>query len=167
MKSGISMHATVASTIGCLILCQPVLAQDDAAKLYGSWKLISWTAQIVGENSPPMEPFGPNPKGRLILMPNGRMMGLISAPDRKPAKNDAERAALLQSMIADSGTYTIEGDKWTTIVDLSHSEIIVGQPQVRYFKVDGDKLYIKVPEQPTSVFPGKLTTSTLEWVREK
>jgi hypothetical protein len=107
MKSRVSMKATaaVASTIGCLIFCQPVLAQDDTAKLYGSWKLISWTTQIIGENNPPIEPLGPNPKGYLVLLPNGRMMAHLSAPDRKPAKNDAERAALLQSMNAYTGTY--------------------------------------------------------------
>ena len=168
MKSGISTNttATLAATIGCLILSQPVLAQDNAAKLYGSWKLISWVAQIVGEKSPPMEPFGPKPKGRLILMPDGHMMALLSTPDRKPAQNDAERAALLQSMVAYTGTYTIEGDKWTTIVDQSHNVTLMLQPQVRYFKVDGDKLYIRVPEGPTALFPGKRMTSTLEWVRE-
>lgn len=166
MKTRISMHATMASTIGCLILCQPVLAQDDAAKLYGSWKLISWTAQIVGENSSPFEPWGPYPKGRLILMPNGRMMALLSAPDRKLAKNDAERAALLQSMTAYTGTYIVEGDKWTTTVEISHNEILKGEPQVRYFKVEGDKLSISTREQLSSIFPGKRVTSTLEWVRE-
>src|SRR5262245_51154829 len=147
MKSGM-MHATVASAIGYLILCQQVLAQDEAAKLYGSWKLISWVAQIAGENSPSVHPLGLNPKGRLILMPNGYMMAILSASDRKPAQNDAQRAALLQSMVAYTGTYTIEGDKLTTIVDQSHNVTLMLQPQVRYFKVDGDKLYLRVPEQP-------------------
>jgi hypothetical protein len=70
-------------------------------------------------------------------------------------------------MVAYTGKYTIEGDKWTTIVDQSHNVTLMLQPQVRYFKVDGDKLYIRVPEQPTALFPGKRMTSTLEWVREK
>ena len=77
MKNGISMHVTVASTIGCLMLSQPVFAEDNPTNLFGSWKLISWTTQIVGENTPPFEPWGPNPKGRLILMPNGRMMAFF------------------------------------------------------------------------------------------
>src|SRR5262249_40054265 len=130
-------------------------------------KLTSYTTQIVGENTPPFAVWGPNPKGYLILLPNGRMMALLSAPDRKPATNDAERAALLQSMGAYTGTYTIEGDKWTTMVDIHSNEIFIGHPQVRYFKVDGDKLYVTVPEQPSAVFPGKRTTATLEWVRER
>jgi Lipocalin-like domain len=167
MRNHTSMHVAVASSIACLFLCPPVLAQDNAAKLYGSWKLISVTQQIVGENGPPVEPYGPNPKGYLILLPNGRMMAHLGAPDRKPAESDADRAALLQSMNAYTGTYTVEGDKWTTIVDLAHNEIFKGQPQVRYFKVDGDKLFIRVPEQPSATFPGKRSTASLEWVRER
>jgi hypothetical protein len=110
--------------------------------------------------------WGPNAKGYLIFVPSGRMMAHLSAPDRKPPKNDADSAALLKSMNAYTGTYKIEGDKWTTIVDLHHNEIYVGTPQVRYFKLDGDKLYVRVPEQPSALFPGKRIAATLEWVRE-
>jgi Lipocalin-like domain len=70
-------------------------------------------------------------------------------------------------MIAYAGTYTIDGDRWITISDLSHNEIYIGTPQVRFFKVEGDKLSIRVPEQPSAAFPGKMVTGTLEWVRER
>ena len=70
-------------------------------------------------------------------------------------------------MTAYTGTYIVEGDKWTTTVDISHNEILKGEPQVRYFKVEGDKLYISTREQLSSIFPGKRVTSTLEWVRER
>ena len=96
------------------------------------------------------------------------MMALLTASDRKPATNDAEGAALLKTMNAYTGRYTIDGDKWTTVVDVHHNEIYIGQPpQVRYFKVDGDKLTVKVPEQPSAVLPGKRVTATLEWEREQ
>lgn len=94
-------------------------------------------------------------------------MAHVSAPDRKPPKNDADSTALLKSMNAYTGTYKIEGDKWTTLVDLHHNEIYTGVPQVRYFKLDGDKLYVRVPEIQSALFPGKRATATLEWVRER
>jgi hypothetical protein len=144
-----------------------MLAQDGASMLYGSWKLISWKIQIVGDSSPPAEPWGPNPKGYLILLPNGRMMAHLSAPNRKRATNDAESAALLNTMNAYTGTYKIDGNKWTTIVDLHHNEVFIETPQVRFFKVDGDKLLIRSPEQLSAAFPGKMVTGTLEWVRER
>jgi len=94
-------------------------------------------------------------------------MAHLSAPNRKRASNDTESAALLNTMNAYTGTYTIDGDKWTTIVDLHHNEIFVETPQVRFFRLDGDKLSIRSPEQPSAVFPGKIVTGTFEWVRER
>jgi Lipocalin-like domain len=70
-------------------------------------------------------------------------------------------------MNAYTGTYTIEGDKWTTMVDLHRNEIYIGTPQVRFFKVDDNELSVRVPEQPSAVYPGKMVTATLEWVRER
>lgn len=50
---------------------QPVLAfaQDAAKQLAGSWKLTSWTIQIIDVEA--KQPFGPNPKGRAIFTPDG------------------------------------------------------------------------------------------------
>jgi hypothetical protein len=166
-RAAIMRHLSIAFGVSCLLLCQPALAQDNVTNLYGVWKLTSFTLQIVGEDAPPTAVWGPNAKGYLIFMPNGRMMAHVSAPDRKPPKNDADSTALLKSMNAYTGTYKIEGDKWTTIVDQHHNEIYTGVPQVRYFKLDGDRLTVRVPELPSALFPGKRTTATLEWVRER
>ena len=46
------------------------LAQDTAKQLAGSWKLNSWTVQIIG-GEVVTEPFGPNPKGRALFTPDG------------------------------------------------------------------------------------------------
>jgi hypothetical protein len=43
-------------------------AQDTARQLTGSWKLNSWTIQVVGGEV--TEPFGPNPKGRAAFTPD-------------------------------------------------------------------------------------------------
>ena len=94
------------------------------------------------------------------------MISLITAPDRKPPKNDADSAALLKTMNAYTGKYVVEKDKWTTTVDLSHNEIYIGNPQVRYFNVEKNKLTVRVPEQASAVYPGKRVMATLEWIRE-
>jgi hypothetical protein len=166
-RAAITRYLSMVFGVSCLLLCQPALAQDNLANLYGVWKLTSFTAQIVGENAPPTAVWGPNPQGYLIFTPNGRVMVHVSAPDRKPSKNDADSTALLKSMNAYTGTYKIEGDKWTTVVDQHHSEIYTGLPQIRYIKLDGDKLTVRVPEQPSAIAPGKRATATLEWVRER
>jgi hypothetical protein len=161
------MRALLLSLLFALLVVRTSDA-DDKERLYGVWKLTSFKIQVVEDASPPKDVWGPNPKGYLILTPEGRTMTILMAANRKPATNDAESAALLKSMNAYSGTYTIEGDRWTTIVDLHHNEIYIAQPpQVRYFKLAGDKLTVKVPEQPSAIFPGKHISATLEWIRER
>jgi hypothetical protein len=155
-----------ALTAASRLPCRPATADGHAAKPYGVWKLVSMKMQTVGESTPPTQPLGPNPKGYLIILPEGRMMALLTSADRKPATTDAENAAaLLKTMFAYTGRYTLDGDTFTTIPDVSWSETLTGQPQVRFFKLDGDKLSIRTADQPSAVLPGKRVVATLEWVR--
>jgi hypothetical protein len=141
------------------------LAEDTARQLAGSWKLSSWTIQIIGGEV--TEPFGPNPKGRAVFTPGGFSAFMIARPDRKPATNDADSAALLKSLMVYTGKFTIDGDKLTTNVDLSWNEILTGTAQVRFFKLEGDKLTIRTAEQASAVYPGKKVVGTLTWERER
>jgi hypothetical protein len=141
------------------------LAEDAARQLAGSWKLSSWTIQIIGGEA--TEPFGPNPKGRAVFAADGYVTFVIVGANRKPATNNEEAATLLKSLLAYSGKFTIEGDKFTTKVDISGNELLTGQDQVRFFKLDGDKLIIRTAEQASSVIPGKRVVGTLNWERER
>ena len=141
------------------------LAEDNAGQLAGSWKLSSWTIQIIGGEA--TEPFGPNPKGRVVFASDGYVTFVIVAANRKPATSNEESAALLKSLLAYTGKFMIEGDKFTTKVDISGNELLTGQDQVRFFKLDGDKLIIRTAEQASSVFPGKRVVGTLNWERER
>lgn len=163
------MRNTVIALAGSLLLLvSSALATDDSAEaLHGVWRLTSFKFQVIGEDAAPREPFGPNPKGWLILMPEGRMMAVITASDRKPPTNDAESAALLKSMIAYTGRYTVEGDRFVTKVDAAWNEVYMGHDQVRLFTVDGDTLTIKTLPQPSGVAPGKIAQGFLTWVRER
>jgi len=149
-------------------LLTPVALADDAQKqLVGTWKLTAWLVQVIGEDS--REPYGPNPKGRLVITPEGHWIAVITGANRRPAKTTDEKAALLDSMLAYSGKYTIEGDKITTRVDMSSNEIYTGanQVQTRFFKVEGDKLALRTPEIASAVLPGKRVVGTLSWERER
>jgi hypothetical protein len=140
-------------------------SNDTARQLVGSWKLTSWIIQIIGEDA--TEPMGLNPKGRLVITPDGYMAVVAAAANRKPATSNDERAALLNSLLAYSGKFTIDADKFTTKVDVSWNELLTGQDQVRFFKVDGDKLSIRTAEQISAVLPGKKVVGTLTWERER
>ena len=141
------------------------LAQDTARQLAGSWKLTSWTIQIIGGDI--TEPFGRSPKGRALITSDGYAAFVIAAANRKPAANDAESAALLKTLMVYTGPVTIEGDKFTTKVDISWNELLTGKDEVRFFKLEGDKLSIRTAEQVSAVYPGKKVVGTLTWERER
>ena len=142
---------------------------DDAAKqLAGTWKVVSLLTKFDGGDT--VEPFGPNPKGRLVLTPEGVWIIILTgANNRGPAKTLEEKAALLDSMLAYSGRYTIEGNRMTILVDMSWNEIYSGanQNQTRFFDIDGDKLIIRSPEIMSAVRPGQKAVATLSLERER
>ena len=145
----------------------PAIAEDTAGKLYGSWRLVSFKAQIVGEDAEPRDIFGPAPFGRLILTSTHTMAAFLSRPDRKPPSNDSEAANLLRSMTAYTGRFRVEGDRLITTVDGAWNEVFKAHDQVRIFKLEGDVLTIHVPEQPSGLVPGKRNTSVLTFTREQ
>src|SRR6266404_1167823 len=155
----------LAVAVYCYLAPGLALAQDTARQLAGSWELTSWTIQIVGGDV--TEPFGRNPKGRALITPDGYAAFVIAAANRKPAANDAESAALLKTLMVYTGPFTIENDKFTTKVDISWNELLTGQDQVRFFKLEGDKLTIRTAEQASAVYPGRKVVGTLTWERER
>jgi hypothetical protein len=147
---------------------EPVRADDDVAKkLHGVWRLTSLKLQVVGDDLQARDVFGSNPKGYLIFTKEGRMTAVVSAADRKPPANDADNIALMKSFLAYTGKYTIDGDKWTTKVDVSWNEVYSTQDQVQFFKVEGDRLAVRTAERESGVFPGKKVVASLTWERER
>jgi hypothetical protein len=148
-----------------LLAAQPVLA-DDRAKLLGSWKLISWVQEFQ-DGSEPRPEYGKNPIGYIIFTPEGRMMAVLEGEGRKSPKTDEERVKLFRSMIAYSGMYRLEGDKWITKVDVAWHPDRRGSEQMRFFKLEGDRLYVSTPWMPSPNFGGKVIRSLLVWERAK
>jgi hypothetical protein len=139
------------------------VAADDG-RLAGNWKLISW--QVVAGNEA-QDLFGHNPKGYLLLTPEGRAMVITTADNRKPGTDDAGRAALHKSMLAYTGKYRIEGSDFITTVDVSWNESWNGTEQRRHYRIEGDKLFIESAPAPSIVFPGRTDFRRIVWEREK
>jgi hypothetical protein len=93
------------------------------------------------------------------------MMSLLVSDGRKAPQTDDERSAAYSSMVAYTGEYTVEGDKWITKPDVAWNEAWI-RDQVRSFKLDGDRLYVKTAPQMNPNF-GKAVSVTLIWEREK
>jgi len=151
----------------CCFPYRPGFADEESKQLVGSWRLTSWTIQIVGGDA--TEPFGPDPKGRALFTPDGYVAFIIVGANRKPATSNDEAAALLKSLLVYSGQFTVDGDKFTTKVDMSGNELLTGQDQVRFFKLEGDRLSLRTAEQISSVgiYQGKKVVGTLTWERER
>jgi hypothetical protein len=109
----------------------PVL--DVEQQLLGVWKVEShYMESRTGERK---NFFGEKPNGYLIFTPQKRMMALFTAEGRKQPNTDEDRIAAFSSMAAYSGIYRIEGDKWTTKVDVAWTETWIGSDQIRFFKL--------------------------------
>ncbi len=161
------LRAVLALSVLVMTFPCRALAEDESKSLVGTWKLSGWVVQVVGDGS--QEPFGPNPKGRLVLTADGYWMIIITGADRHSAKTSEDKVALFDSLLAYSGKYGIEGEKITVKVDMSANEVFSGsnQIQTRFFKLEGDKLTIRTPEMSSAALPGKKVVGTNVFERER
>ena len=149
-----------------LIAVQPSFA-DDSAKIIGTWKIVSYEleAQATGEREPVM---GKNPSGYIIFTPDGRMVAVITGEGRKAPKTDQDRAGLLNSMVAYSGMYRLEGNKWITKVDVAWAPTRLGTEHVHSFSIDGDRLQVISEWTPSMNRPEKgMVRIIITWERVK
>jgi Lipocalin-like domain len=119
-----------------------VTASSDAGtKILGTWKLVSFEVEIqtTGQKEPVM---GQNPTGYAIFTPEGRAFFMLTGEGRKPAKTVQERADLLDTLVAYTGTYRLEGDEWITQVDVAWNPEWIGTEQKRFFKMEGDRVQV-------------------------
>jgi hypothetical protein len=77
-----------------------------------------------------------------MLGPDGRMAVVMAAGERRYGPSDAERAALHRAMGAYSGTYTVEGNRFITTVDVAWNLIWEGTEQVRQYRLEGDQMVL-------------------------
>ena len=159
---------TVSSLVvafACLI-AQPSFAAD-ADKVVGTWKLVSYEVEVqaTGQKGPVM---GEKPAGYATFTREGRVFFVLTGDARKAAKTDQERAELLSTLIAYSGTYSVEGDKWITNVDVAWNPDWVGTKQVRDFKLEGERLMVLTPWRVMPNWADKgLTRSIVTFERSK
>ncbi len=148
-----------------------VRAQDKggtlAKQIQGSWTLVSC---INEQNGKKVELFGPNPKGSMILTPNGRFsIIIIRASLPKFASNSRTKGtaednqAVVQGSIAFFGSYKVTDEKEQTVnvhIEGSTFPNWTGEEQERVVAVSGDEL--KYTNRSPAVGSG---TNYLVWRR--
>jgi hypothetical protein len=108
--------------------------KSDKERLVGSWTLVSLTA---GEGANQTLPYGPNPKGTMMVDANGRFSITVVRSDvPKVASNNRmtgtpdENKAIVQGSIAYFGTYGI--DEATHVITRQHRREYVPESQRRH-----------------------------------
>src|SRR5262245_35415434 len=137
---------------------------DDRANLVGTWKLAGGEVelQVTGERR---ALYASDRMGYIIFTREGRMFGIIEGESRKAPQTDEDHVRLFRTMAAYSGLYRLEGDKWITTVDVAWNPGWIGTDQVRFYRLDGDRLIVSTPWGPSPVLPGKTTRVFVTWVR--
>jgi len=129
-------------------------AADDRQQVIGFWKLISYVVEIKATGQIE-QVMGRHPTGYVNFSPEGRVMFILTGEGRKPAKTTEERADLLSTLVAYTGTYRIEGDRWITKVDVAWNPEWVGTEQARSFRIDGERLQVLTPWRVMPNWPEK------------
>lgn len=117
---------------------------EDAASVVGLWKLVGYEVEVqaTGQKGPVM---GDHPTGYALFTPDGRVFFMLTGEGRMPAKTAEERAALLTTMVAYTGRYRLEGDKWITNVEVAWNPEWVGSEQSRTYKIENGRLQVLTP----------------------
>ena len=115
-----------------------------ADRLVGTWELVSYKVEDK-ETGTLIDAMGSTPRGRVIFTRDGWVAFNLEGSDRKPASTDAERAALLNSLVAYIGRYRVEGDQWVTAVQTAWAPEWVGSEQRRTVRLDGDSADVTTP----------------------
>ena len=135
--------------------------------LVGTWKLLDYS--FLHENGTLEKPWGTEVEGILIYSTEGYMSGNLMhrrrkrpEPQREVAGEIGERIRGSRNYIAYAGRYTMEGDTVTHHVEVSLFPNWIGLPQLRYYKLAGDKLVLSTP---MTLVKGEKLVGQLTWKR--
>lgn len=133
--------------------------------LVGTWRLVScFMEDVQTKERKPV--WGDHPNGFIVLTADGRWIVIQTAEGRKAPLTDEDYAAAFRSMLAYSGTYRTEGNKILISVDIAWDELWNGTEQVRYYRIEGDRLHIEAAPQPYANFGGSVMRGILIWARD-
>jgi hypothetical protein len=167
-------RAVLLVVVGVLCLPCHLPAQTDQANsiqqaILGTWKLVSYIREELPSGTK-SDVMGAHPSGYINYGRDGRMIVIIVGSDRnKPVGTVAtpdEAEALIKSMLAYAGTYTIDREAKTVThhIDISWDQSRTGTDQVRSYKLEGNHITLTT-EPSNDPATGKKTVRTLIWER--
>ena len=169
-------RAVLLVVVAVLGLARHLSAQSDEANsvqqaLLGTWRLLSYVREDLPSGAK-SDVMGAHPSGYINYGSDGRMIVLIVGSDRKqPAGAVAtpdEAQALIKSMLAYAGTYSIDSQARTIThhIDISWDQSRAGTDHVRSYTLEGNRFTLTT-DPSTDPATGKKTVRTLTWERLK
>ena len=151
--------AAILVAMGMALLLASAPAEGAAKGIVGTWKLVSMTYldESTGKET---NLWGKDPLGFLTYTAGGRMSAVITAGGRTIAAKSAEQAtpeeqaALFRTCIAYAGTYSPTEGGVVHRVQVCTDPTWVGKDQVRFTRLEGDRLTITGPPIATVDGPG-------------
>ena len=117
----------------------------NAAALLGTWRMISWTRTALATGAV-SNAMGSDPIGYIAYHADGRMMALVVDRHRPPLQGPKptvdEKAALFDSMLAYSASYTLQDGRVIHHVDAAWNPAWANTDLIRPFELDGTSLVI-------------------------
>lgn len=119
---------------------------DSSSQVVGTWKLVSYVVEVQATGAI-INVMGNKPTGYVAFLDSGRVFFVLTAEGRlaDPEHSAESHAHLLDTMVAYTGTYRTEDDKWITRVEVAWNPEWIGTEQTRFFKLEGDKLQVLTP----------------------
>ena len=133
--------------------------------LVGVWRLIASYVVVEGTGER-TELLGHEPYAYAIFEPGGRMMVIGHAKNRTPGTSTAAIAELFRSLVAYSGKWSIDSEKFATEVDIAADPTWVGTTQVRYYTFDGQTLSLRTAPLELPAHPGRKVVVYADWEKE-
>jgi hypothetical protein len=171
MKRAVLLVVVAVLGLPCYLSAQTEHANSIEQAILGTWKLVSYVREELPSGAK-SDVMGAHPSGYINYGRDGRMIVMIVGSDRKkpagPVATPDEAEALIKSMLAYAGTYTIDSDAKTVThhIDISWDQSRTGTDHVRSYKLE-DNHFTLSTEPSTDPATGKKTVRTLIWERLK
>lgn len=145
----------------------PVTTNPSQA-LLGSWRLLE--CEHRHSDGSVEYPFGPKPDGRLVYLPDGRMIVLIIDPARPKARSEqffeavnSELADAARGCVAYSGRWEIRGNEIVHHIEMSMFPNWIEKSLIRAFEMNDRRLNLTTA--PFTI-NGVEYTAGLVWEKE-
>jgi len=166
-----TMSAGALTGCGSVLPRSGGLSPDGASALVGTWRLVSFESK-TGDGAIRHQ-LGPAARGQLAYDAAGHMSAQLMDPERPrfasgdlTQGSDIEVRAAMAGYIAYYGTYTVDQTRGVVTHHVQGALFPnwVGGDQVRYFRLDGDRLTITTP---LIRIGGEDSTTVLVWERAR